>query len=197
MNRLNLCIDIDGTVTGAYDWIPRINNYFNVSLKPKDIKYYEIHRVLGVDSKEYDMFYHQYGEIIHKEASIRTGARKVLQKLYKHNKIHFVTAREEKMRNVTDGWFEKNQIPYHTLSLLGSHNKVQRAKDLACDIFIEDRYENAIQLSNAGFEVLLINCYYNLGSLTKGITRVTNWSEIEDYINKRCNKQLDSYKLAT
>ncbi|SCY30338.1 hypothetical protein [Alkaliphilus peptidifermentans] len=52
MNILNLCIDIDGTVTGAYDWIPRINSFFNVSLKPKDIKFYEIHRVLGVESKE-------------------------------------------------------------------------------------------------------------------------------------------------
>ncbi|KAB3525588.1 5' nucleotidase, NT5C type [Alkaliphilus serpentinus] len=196
MGTLNLCIDIDGTVTGAYDWLPRTNRFFNVCLKPRDIKYYEIHRVLGVERREYEKFYDQYGEIIHQEASIRKGAREALQKFYQHNKIHFVTAREEKMRGVTAKWFKQHQIPYHSLSLLGSHNKVEKAMDLACDIFIEDRYENAIQLASAGFEVLLINCYYNQGSLLSGITRVNNWLQIEDYIHKASNNRYNSFKIA-
>ena len=50
-----------------------------------------------------------------------------------------------------------------SLSLLGSHDKVAKAYEFCCDIFIEDRYENAVQLSSHGFNVLLIDCYYNQG----------------------------------
>lgn len=51
-----------------------------------------------------------------------------------------------------------------------------------CDIFIEDRYENAIQLSEAGFEVLLIGTNYNNGPINANIHRVKNWYEIENFI---------------
>ncbi|MFT9498194.1 hypothetical protein [Anaerosolibacter sp.] len=70
--------------------------------------------------------------------------------------------------------------------MLGSHYKVNQAKELGCDIFIEDRYENAIQLALAGFEVLLMDCNYNRLPLIPGITRVYDWKEvykvIEEYI---------------
>lgn len=28
MNTLNICIDIDGTITKAYDWLDMANKYF-------------------------------------------------------------------------------------------------------------------------------------------------------------------------
>lgn len=49
MKRLNLCIDIDGTVTGAYDWIPRANDYFQTRIIPTDVTVYDIHEVLAVE----------------------------------------------------------------------------------------------------------------------------------------------------
>lgn len=197
MRRLNLCIDIDGTVTEAYDWITRVNNYFNTKITAKDVKVYEIHEVLEVDQKAYDQFYTLYGEMLHDEVRIRQGAKEVLNKLYRNHDIHFVTAREERMRNVTNHWFMKHQIPSHSLSLLGSHNKVSKAKELACDIFIEDRYENAIQLALDGFEVLLIDCYYNQGFLPSKVTRVINWFQIDAIIEKHAQKPYNHFKIAT
>ncbi len=184
MSQLNFCIDIDGTITEAYDWIPRANQYFNTKIIPENVKVYEIHKALGVQSESYDEFYHLYGELIHDEVRIRMGVKDVLDKLYQKHKIHFVTAREEKMKNVTEKWLLHHEIPMDTLSLLGTHNKVAKAYELSCDIFIEDRYENAMQLATYGFNVLLIDCYYNQGHLNRGITRVMNWLEIDDYIEK-------------
>ncbi len=196
MKQLNLCIDIDGTVTEAYDWIPRVNSYFNTNITPRDVTVYEIHRVIGVDRAAYELFYAIYGEELHQECQIRKGVRKILTNLYKHHQIHFVTAREERMKNVTYLWLSHHKIPMDSLTLLGKHDKVNTAKDLNCDIFIEDRYENAIQLSQAGFEVLLIDCNYNKGSLPAKVTRVANWFEIENIIKNHSQKQIGDFRIA-
>ncbi|MBS3995387.1 MAG: hypothetical protein KGZ33_06290, partial [Alkaliphilus sp.] len=72
-----------------------------------------------------------------------------------------------------------------------------KAKELSCDIFVEDRYENAMELALSGFEVILIDCGYNRKSLMPGITRVFNWREINNAIvghTLRANKQ--TFKIA-
>ncbi|MCC5910439.1 MAG: hypothetical protein JJT76_08390 [Clostridiaceae bacterium] len=197
MKGLSLCIDIDGTITEAYDWILRANAYFNKKITPEDVKVYDMHKALGVESDAYDKFYNLYGELIHEEARIRRDVKEVLDKLYERHEIHFVTAREGKMKDVTKRWLFQHGIPIDTLSLLGTHDKVSKAQELDCDIFIEDRYENAIQLASYGFQVLLIDCYYNQGPLEKGITRVNNWQEIKAFIEKYAQKTYHYSKIAT
>ncbi|KJF27686.1 5' nucleotidase, NT5C type [Clostridium aceticum] len=197
MKKLSLCIDIDGTITEAYDWIPRANDYFNTKVTPKDVKVYDIHKVLGIKSEIYDEFYNLYGEVIHEEAKIRRGVKEVLTKLYEKHEIHFVTARQKKMKDVTEKWLSQHGVPLDTLSLLGKHDKVAKAQELACDVFIEDRYENAVQLAEYGFKVLLIDCYYNKGPLSSGITRVMNWLEIKDFIEGYAQQTYHYAKIAT
>lgn len=98
MSMLNLCIDIDGTVTKHYYWLQRANTHFNTKIETKDVTVYEIHEVLGIEEAAYDKFYNAYGELLHKEAEIRFGAKEIISLLYDFHQIHFVTAREEKMR---------------------------------------------------------------------------------------------------
>ncbi|WP_027398797.1 nucleotidase [Anaerovorax odorimutans] len=195
MRKLNLCIDIDGTVTEPYYWIPRVNEYFNTNIEPKDVKFYEIHKLLGVKENVYNEFYEIYGELLHKEAKIRVGVKEIINKLYDLHNIYFVTAREERMRYVSLEWLTRNQLPMHGIHLLGSHNKVRKAVDLDCDLFIEDRYENALQLAHAGFEVLLIDCNYNKGMLPSNVTRVRHWFQIDKLI-KDYAEQNDEFKVA-
>ncbi|HEY5558004.1 hypothetical protein [Acetobacterium sp.] len=182
MNQLNLCIDIDGTMTEAYDWIPMANDYFNTRITPEKVKIYEIHKILGIHIEAYNEFYRLHGELMHEEVRIRIGVKDVLDRLYENHRIHIVSAREDRMKNVTEKWLRQHEIPKHTLSLLGTHNKVSKAQELCCDLFVEDRYENAVQLASYGFNVLLIDCNYNQGHCCSGITRVMNWLEIDDYI---------------
>ena len=106
MKELNLCIDIDGTVTEAYDWIPIVNRYFNTTITPNDVTVYDIYKILGV-----------YGEALHLECRIRKGAKNVIDSLYQKHNIHFVSAREKRMKYVTHIWFDHYKIPMDSLTL--------------------------------------------------------------------------------
>ena len=184
MNQLNIGIDIDGTMTEAYDWIPMVNDYFNTRITLENVTVYEIHKTLGVQIEAYDEFYRINGELMHEAVRIRIGVKDVLDKLCENHRIHIVSARENRMKHVTEKWLCDHEIPRDTLSLLGTHNKVSKAQELCCDIFIEDRYENAVQLASVGINVLLIDCNYNQGHCNSGITRVANWLEIENHIKE-------------
>ncbi|HVI40543.1 MAG TPA: hypothetical protein VM577_07785 [Anaerovoracaceae bacterium] len=189
MQRLSLCIDIDGTLTDPYYWLPRANEFFGRKIRPEEVTRYKNHEALGVEEKEYDEFYSIFGPKLHSEAEIRSGVYEVINELYKTHYIHFVTAREEKMEFVSLDWLNKHQIPLDTISLLGSHDKVQRAGELESDIFIEDCYDNALQLAGAGFDVLLIDCSYNQGPVLPNITRVYSWHQIKNIIVQRSEKE--------
>ena len=184
MNRLNLCIDIDGTLTDPYYWLPRANRFFGKNVKDSDVTSYRMHEVLGIAEKEYDDFYNFFGPLLHKEAPVRSGVCDVIGELFKEHYIHIVTAREEKMKYVSLDWLKKHKIPFDTMSLLGTPDKVQKAGDLDSDLFIEDSYDNALQLAGAGFEVLLIDCNYNRGPVPPNVTRVNDWDQIRNMIRR-------------
>lgn len=184
MKKLNICIDIDGTITGAYDWLDRANNFFNKNITPDDVKIYDMDKVMGVKTEEYQDFYIKEGKFIHKEAKLRENVRETLNNLIKNHYIHFVTARSMDMEDVTKEWLNQHNIPLDSLTLTGKHYKVDKAIELNCDIFIEDRYENAIELSKEGFKVLLIDSNYNRDDLNENIIRFFDWNEVESIIQK-------------
>lgn len=182
MNKLNICIDIDGTITEPYYWLEDANKYFNTNVKPEEVTKYEVHEVLGVTNEEYMMFYKVFKEKLHLNAEARAHAGKILWDLYNKHNIYYVTAREKELRDTTEKWFSINNLPQAGLYLLGSHHKVNKAIDLKCDIFLEDRYENALELASVGFHVLLVDTDYNRKPLIQGIKRVYNWMDIEKEI---------------
>ncbi|SEF87837.1 hypothetical protein SAMN05660865_01240 [Caloramator fervidus] len=190
MKRLNICVDIDGTITEPFYWLELANYYFKKNIKEEDIKEYEIHKVLGITEEEYNKFYEVYDEVIHFTAKPRKGAVDVLNKLSKNHNIYYVSARHPKLMDITKAWLDINNMPKGNIYLLGSHDKVQKAKDLNCDVFIEDRYENAVDLAKNGFKVLLIDCSYNKKPLIKGIERVYNWEQILDIITSETEEKI-------
>ncbi|MBE6069590.1 MAG: hypothetical protein E7211_18160 [Clostridium lundense] len=184
MKNLNICIDIDGTITEAYFWLDICNEYFNTNFREEQVTEYAIHKILGVDDKEYERFYEKYKVKMHTEQELRENAKSVIERLSLFNNIYFVTARDKSLTMLTHAYLRKNEIPYNELFVLGSHYKVDKARELKCNVFIEDSYDNAVQLSNAGFKVLLIDTNYNRKPLNEGITRVYNWTEIYGIINE-------------
>lgn len=184
MKNLNICIDVDGTITDAYYWLDLCNEYFNKSVTEEEVTEYFIHKVLGVRAEEYIEFYEKFKFRIHSEQKIRQDAKAIIKRLYMLHNIYFVTAREKSLTILTHSYLRKNKIPYDDLFVLGSHYKVDIARNLSCDVFIEDNYDNAIQLYSAGFKVLLIDTNYNKQPLTENITRVYGWNEIYEIIDK-------------
>lgn len=196
MKKLNICVDIDGTMTEPYYWLKTANEWFNTSVAPEDVTEYDIHRVLNINSSDYLNFYNAVGEDLHRDAKPRPHASQVLQALAKHHNIYYVTAREEKMKSVSMKWFKRHNMPEAPLYLLGSHHKATQAKILNCDVFIEDKFENAIELSMAKVKVLLIDCTYNRFATILDTERVFNWLEIERKINLIASENSTNIKIA-
>ena len=184
MNNLNICIDIDGTITDAYYWLDFCNEYFSTNIAKEQVTEYAIHNVLGVKEEEYNEFYNKNKFILHEDQLLRENVQEIITKLSENNNIYFVTARDKSLGMLTHRYLRKNNIPYDDLLVLGSHYKVNAAKELDCNVFIEDNYENAIQLSTAGFKVLLLDTNYNRHPLNENVTRVYNWNEIYEIIEK-------------
>ncbi|MDR3597520.1 hypothetical protein [Clostridium sp.] len=184
MKNLNICIDIDGTITDPYYWLSYANNYFKLNVSVNEITCYEIAKVLKIKEDDYLRFYEEYKFEIHSKQELRDDVKAILDMLYKQNNIYFVTARDRSLELLTNLYLKNHDIPSDEVLVLGTHNKVPAARNLNCDIFIEDSYDNAIQLSTSGFKVLLIDTNYNRFPLNDNIIRVYNWKEILDFIDK-------------
>ncbi|WP_434283959.1 5' nucleotidase, NT5C type [Clostridium botulinum] len=185
MNNLNICIDIDGTITEPYYWLEISNKYFKKNIKPEDITLYNIEDVLGITEEEYMKFYEKYKVRIHTEEKLRQGAKKVLNELNKYHNIYFVTAREKSLEVLTKSYLINHSIKFRDLYVLGSHYKVDKAKELNCDIFIEDNPTNAVELSEAGFKVILLDTNYNRHiKENENIIRISHWDEVYNIVKE-------------
>ncbi len=184
MKNLNICIDIDGTITDAYYWLNMTNKYFNKKIKEEQVTKYYIHEVMGIKPEEYEKFYEENKIEIHSNQKLREDVQSVIKRLSRIHNIYFVTAREKELTMLTHLYLKRNEIPYDDLFVLGSHYKVDKARELECNVFIEDNYDNAVQLSTAGFKVLLVDTNYNQKPLNDNIVRVYSWKEIHSIINE-------------
>ncbi len=178
MKNLNICIDIDGTITDPYYWLSYANKYFNSNINESQVTSYEIAKVLNVEPNDYLEFYEKYKFEIHSKQVLRNDVKDVLDILHKINNLYFVTARDKSLELLTHIYLLDHEIPFDEVFILGSHNKVPKAIDLNCDIFIEDSYDNAIDLSNNGFKVILLDTNYNRFPLNNNIIRAYSWNEI-------------------
>ncbi|MBP1743956.1 MAG: hypothetical protein H6Q58_934 [Firmicutes bacterium] len=183
MRSLNICIDIDGTITDSYYWLDFCNEHFSTNITEADVTAHSMHEVLGVDEDEFLKFYERNKLKFHSNQKVREDAGPIIRGLSCYHNIYFVTARDEGLTMFTHGFLRKNEIPYDRLFVLGTPNKVQKAEAVKCDVFIEDSYDNAIQLSEAGYAVLLLDACYNRKPINGNITRVNTWNEINDIIS--------------
>lgn len=178
MKSLNICIDIDGTVTDGYYWLELSNKHFNMDVKREQVVKYDIPTVLGVSNEEYDEFYKKYKVEIHSKDPLKENAKEMLEKLSKNHKVYFITARDTELKEATHSYFREYEIHYDGIFMLGSHYKLDQAKELHCDVFIEDNYNTACELAESGIEVLLMDHPYNRMPLKENMTRVHDWHEI-------------------
>lgn len=195
MSALNICIDIDGTITDPYYWLGPANKYFNKNITEEQITEYNIHQVMGIDEHEYEVFYEENKFKLHSEEKIRDDAKPVLDLMSIIHNIYFVTARGKELEFLTHLYLRKNEIPFDGLYLLGSPCKVDKAKELKCNVFIEDSYDNAVQLSREGIMVLLMDTNYNRKPLYDNMIRVCSWKAILAILNELSFKKPNNINM--
>ncbi|QRG66107.1 5' nucleotidase, NT5C type [Brevibacillus choshinensis] len=180
---LTIGIDIDGTVTSPSSIVPLMNESFGRDLRYEDCYEYNLANVYNITDEEFDKWLDQNGERLYKEAPVHGNADDILRAWHPHFKLVYISAREDRHRDVTINWFSRYDIPFHELDLIGSHDKLSAAKKWGVDLFLEDRLENALQLSEAlQIPVFLFDTPYNQGDLPSLVHRVTTWDEVQEKI---------------
>ena len=172
-------IDIDGTVTSPSSIVPLMNEYFGKELRYEDCREYNLAKVYQITSEEFAQWLDRYGERLYDEAPVHGTADQVLRDWFWEYNLVYISARETRHLDVTRNWFSRYNIPYHAIDLVGTHDKREAAQKWGVDLFLEDRLENALQLTEElQIPVFLFDTPYNQGNLPKLVHRVASWEEV-------------------
>lgn len=183
MNKLNICIDIDGTITSPYHFIPYLNELYNKEITENECYTLDWKELYGVESEQILEVFHRNYMHSYSEAEVVEDAKDIIVELFDAHNVYFVTARSEILTDITTTWLNDKGFSDIDVYLLGSDNKIGKARELECHIFIEDNPSNALQLASEGLKVLLIDTNYNKDVNHDNIVRVTNWKDIKEVIH--------------
>lgn len=153
----------------------------------KDRYYLKV--LYGWDDKTKFAFFDKYYKNVLEECTMLPGADKTIQKLKSEgDEIYFITARLMNIKDcdtegITKRSLEKFNIPYDKLYLHIS-DKLTFFKENEIDLCIEDSFDTCRQLTDNGIKSILMTTKMNASIDSTGITRVNNWDEIYNEIEK-------------
>ena len=185
MNKHKLGFDIDGTITCPAAIVPYLNKAFGLQLTLANLTDYDLLKVVDIPEKEFTDWYTKKEAEIYTFSPIAEGAKDLLLRWGRKHELIFISARGKEVLDVTKEWFIRNGIPYDHIELIGSHEKIESARKHGVEIFFEDRYENAIEISEVcHIPVILFDTPYNQGPLPNRVIRVSNWKEAEKKVEE-------------
>lgn len=199
----NICIDIDGTMSDPYFFVSYLNKLTGKVLTNDDYISIDWNDTYGPEFQDiYQNFDDDY-TYIYEEVELLDGAKEVIDELIENgDDVHFVTARSHTIDDITRNWLENQGIDSSRVySLSGNEGKVETARKLDCDIFIEDDPNNIKNLLKAGFKVIVMDSNYNrdiieeleeeigedssekeeiINEIKNNVKRVKNWFDIKE-----------------
>ncbi|MER2169098.1 MAG: hypothetical protein ABS938_00525 [Psychrobacillus psychrodurans] len=185
MTNVRFGIDIDGTVTCPTSLLPHINEAFKCNLQLEDIKEYDLTKAFEVDQKEFYEWFKSSEPVIYATSPIQADAKAVLLAWKEKYELYFISARGDNVMDVTLNWFKEQELLYDHIELIGTHNKIETARKHGVHVFFEDKHDNAVEINEElDIPVLLFNTPYNQQSAPKGVIRVNNWIEANEWIEK-------------
>lgn len=176
-------IDIDGTVTCPTSMIPFLNKAFNLNITLDDIKQYDLTPLVDLPEEQFSRWFLDNEPIIYAESPIAEGAKEILTKWQKNHELYFISARGDHLLDITKEWFSRQQLMYHHIELIGTHDKIATAKKYKVDIFFEDKHDNAVSIhEECQIPVILFDTPYNRDPVPEGVIRVSNWREAYEWV---------------
>ena len=190
MSNYRFGIDIDGTVTCPTSLLPHINKAFECNLVLDDIKEYDLTKAFPVTSEEFYKWFKKAEPEIYATSPIQLDAHAILTQWKKEHELYFISARGHNVRDVTLQWFIEQNLEYDHIELIGTHDKIQTARNFEIDVFFEDKHDNAVGIAEElNIPVLLFNTPYNQEAVPNGVIRVNDWREADNWIQHTFLKQ--------
>ncbi|KKB33240.1 nucleotidase [Bacillus thermotolerans] len=184
MTRKRFGIDIDGTVTCPTSLIPFINEDFSLNITLDDIRQYDLSKALNIPAPHFKEWFDEKEPIIYANSPIAEGAKDVLLEWKEQFQLFFISARKTHLLQITEEWFNKQDIAYDKIELVGSHDKIQAATEHNVDIFFEDKHDNAVAIcEELSIPVVLFNTPYNQDPVPEGVVRVDNWIQAKQWVH--------------
>lgn len=188
--KIRFGIDIDGTVTCPTSLIPYLNKAFHLNLTLEDIKQYDLMPLVDVSEQEFANWFKVNEPEMYEKSPLAEGSKEVLIKWALEHELYFISARGKHLFEITQNWFLKNKIPFNHIELIGTHHKIEAVKQHKVNIFLEDKHDNAVMISEqCNIPVLLFDTPYNRDPIPSQVIRVKNWAEaaewVDDWIKKK------------
>lgn len=180
-------IDIDGTVTTPDTLIPHINKQYNTNIVLDDVIEYDFLSAFPhpVDRKEFAKWFKENEGYMYSVSHIAKDAKKILDQWQHQYELIYISARDTSVFPITQKWFEENQVPFHHIDLIGSHDKLEAAKKHQVEVFFEDKHDNAVMLAEElKIPVILFDTPYNRKAIPNNVVRVNNWLEANKWIKQ-------------
>ncbi len=175
-------VDIDGV---CCDWVSVAANIIALEY---DIRLEVIYDFLGAGLPLPDWLEEKFAEVAEKEKPYRVCAphldsRYYLRMLYSRPEpyqIFYVTHRNRRLVGVTEDWLWRHGFPrWNKVYYTDGKSKVDYARELKLDIFVEDRVDVAEELINVVPNVILITRPWNEKVQTSlPIQRFNSWFDI-------------------
>lgn len=183
---MHIGVDIDGVIADTFPLLVReLNEYFKVNLTLQDICDYNIFKIYGLSETDMSNFIHTRGRILIEGPALKENAARYISVLSKAHTIHLISARQEEYYHHTQRWLREHSVCYHSLTLLGKHDKREICGKIQIDTFVEDSLNNARQISSCGIPVLLLDAPYNQGNLPPLVRRFFSWNEVFQELSVR------------
>ncbi|MBP1934600.1 hypothetical protein [Ammoniphilus resinae] len=184
MNKINIGIDIDGTLTEYHSFLPYLNNLLGTKVTPEQLTQYDLHEIFGMDYEDFVAVFDEHSVPIYKTSIPRVCAKEHLQWFDRQFNIVYITARYKDYMELTKDWLTTNGFPKRQLVCTGSHDKLQALQEYQVGLMVEDRLENALEIwDKLQVPVYLLDTPYNQAKLPEGIVRVQDWHDIRKQIH--------------
>ena len=180
MKKHNIGIDIDGTLTYAGYFLPYLNEYFGKEIQYEELIKYDFKDIYGVSEEKIMEFFLGEGRNLIFNVDILEDAKNTVLELSEKHNVWIITARIPETYRKTKLWLERNGLGHVELITLGTPDKLGKAKELGCDIFIEDHPDASIDIAEAGIKLYLVDAPYNRTSNHENIVRVRDWNEMRN-----------------
>lgn len=186
---MNIGIDLDGVVYNSEAMLKCRAEFYDQQLGGKGVVNQEEllcqHRFGWTLEQENDFLKLHLIDVL-KKAPLKLMAKETIEMLKKdgHN-LFVITSRGNVFKeeiSVTKKKLKKDKLSF-TKVCYNSSNKAQVCKDLNIDVMIEDFYNNAINVANAGIKCLYFREISLKKSSHKNIIEVSNWGEVYRQIN--------------
>lgn len=185
---MNIGIDIDDTISDTFEVQFNQAQYYTINTLKRDGK---IRELTNINSHFYNRYLHDWSQ--EEEMNFFTqyykeGLEKIRPKMYavetikklkeEGNKIILITARFDwanvNVEEVTLKWLKDNNIEYDKL-IINALDKSKIAIDNKIDVFLDDSFENCINVSRCNIKTYIMDSRVNRTLNDDKVERVYSW----------------------